>query len=124
MGMKDPVPTFAALASERKNRFPGLAYLHVTEARFEVRVDESEVRQDTRNDFLRDLWAPKPYISTGAATFKTGIENAEKKGDVIAYGRHYLANVSIHYISQFLTSSADDFLPSLTCIIVLRRTFP
>ena len=122
--MKDPIPTFAALTSELKKRFPDLAYLQVTEARFDDRVDKSEVRQDTRNDFLRDLWAPKPYISTGAATFKTGIENAEKKGDVIAYGRYYLANVSIHYISQFSTSSTDDFLLSLTCIIVLRRTFP
>jgi NADPH2 dehydrogenase len=93
------MPTFTTLTSELKKRFPDLAYLHVVEGRLDDRVDKSEVRQDTRNDFLRDLWTPRPYISTGAATFKTGIENAEKKGDVIAYGRYYLANVSIRYIS-------------------------
>jgi NADPH2 dehydrogenase len=97
--MKDPIPTFSTLTSELKKRFPDLAYLHVTEGRFDDRLEESEVRLDTRNDPLRDLWAPKPYISAGAATFQTGIENAEKKGDVIAYGRYYLANVSIHYTS-------------------------
>ena len=98
MGMKDPIPTFAAFTSEFKKRFPDLAYLHVVERRSNDRVDKSEVRQDTRNDPLRALWTPKPYISAGAATFKTGIENAEKKGDVIAYGRYYLANVSIYCI--------------------------
>lgn len=95
MAMADPKPTFSYAVSQIKERFPTLAYLHVVEPRVDGNVTrENGVPPGQSNDFLRDIWAPLPYMSAGAHTRDTGIEFAETKGDLVAYGRPFIANVS------------------------------
>ena len=45
------------------------------------------------NDFLREIWAPRPFISAGGYKRPLAIETAEAKGDIIAFGRAFIANV-------------------------------
>ncbi len=92
--MADPKPTFAHLVNEIKKRLPDLAYIHVTEPRVanEQREEEGNVPDEEENDFLRRIWAPKPFISAGGYTRDVALRVAEEKGDIIAMGRHFLAN--------------------------------
>lgn len=110
--MKDPVPTFTYLVKQIAQRYPSLAYLHVLEPRAtgdtdvlepigagEVRLffaalascDTHDHRQS--NDFIRDIWRPRPLISAGGYTYETALEVAETKGDLIAFGRLFISNV-------------------------------
>ena len=92
MGMKDPKPTFAYFVSQAKERFPNLAYLHATEGR----VAGIEDRDDdglASNDFLRKIWGDKVFISAGGYTPQSATETADRLGGLIAFGRHYIANV-------------------------------
>ncbi|KIY73569.1 NADH:flavin oxidoreductase/NADH oxidase [Cylindrobasidium torrendii FP15055 ss-10] len=92
MGMKDPKPTFAYLVSQVKERYPDMAYLHLVEPR----VDGIELRDSVPdgwdNDFLREIWAPRPLISAGGFDVTTAKERADEKGDLIAFGRKFIAN--------------------------------
>ncbi len=93
--MKDPIPTFSYFVSQIKKEHPDLSYIHVVEPR----IDGSETRNqeeyssDLSNDFLRKIWAPKPYIAAGAFTRVTAMEAADEKGDIVAFGRHFISNV-------------------------------
>ena len=101
MGMTDPKPTFAHLARELKRLHPKLAYLHAVEPRVSVSARGTEdvtPLEGESNNFLRDIWAPLPFISGGGYTRDSGIKTAEEKGDLIAYGRWYLANVCFKFI--------------------------
>ena len=98
MGMENPIPQFAHLVSELKRQFPELAYLHVIEPRswgpfFPV--------MEGSNDFIRAIWSPKALISAGGYTRELAIEAARKASssgstELIAFGRHFIANVSIN----------------------------
>ena len=92
MRMKDPKPTFAYLVSQAKERFPDLAYLHVVEPR--VAGDDDHKNDVDSNEFLREIWGDKVYIAAGGYTPQTAAETADTKGGLIAFGRHYIANVS------------------------------
>lgn len=46
------------------------------------------------NDFIRDIWAPRPIVSAGGYTRDIALEVAEEKGDIIAFGRPFISNVS------------------------------
>ena len=91
MGMKDPKPTFSYFVSQAKERFPNLAYLHATEGRV-AGIEDQE--SDDSNDFLRNIWGDKVFISAGGYTPQNAAETASKLGGLIAFGRHYIANVS------------------------------
>ncbi|KAK0205882.1 hypothetical protein DFS33DRAFT_1272472 [Desarmillaria ectypa] len=94
MRMEDPIPTFSHLVTRIKELHPDLAYIHVVEARVEGSTDLSpeDLKEFETNDFIRKIWAPKPLISAGGYTRESGIETADKKGDLIAYGRWYVSN--------------------------------
>ncbi|KAK0455323.1 FMN-linked oxidoreductase [Desarmillaria tabescens] len=97
--MVDPKPTFGYLASQLKARQPRLAYLHVVEPRMlwmDDRKDE-EIGVDEENDFIRSVWSPKPLISAGGYHCQSAIDTAEDKGDLIAFGRHFIANPDLVY---------------------------
>jgi NADPH2 dehydrogenase len=99
MRMKDPLPTFSHLISEIKRRWPDLAYIHVIEPRQNevyAGIISGPVDLSGTNDHFRDIWAPRPFISCGAYAYdrESGIKTAEEKGDIIAYGRPFIANVS------------------------------
>ncbi|KAK0499082.1 hypothetical protein EDD18DRAFT_1070338 [Armillaria luteobubalina] len=97
MGMKDPVPTFSYYVSQIKERHPDLAYIHLVEPRVTGittrSLDEIDARES--NDFIRDIWAPRPLISAGAYTRKSAMETADTKGDIIAFGRYFISNPDI-----------------------------
>ncbi len=101
MKMADPIPTFTHLVSQLKARQPKLAYLHVVEPRVIGMDDRSEedIGAHEGNDFIRNLWAPKALISAGGYNRQSAIDTAERKGDLIAFGRQFLANVCTFPIS-------------------------
>ncbi|PBK87111.1 FMN-linked oxidoreductase [Armillaria gallica] len=94
MRMEDPIPTFSHLVSRVKELHPDLAYIHVVETRVDGAADVApeDIKEFETNDFIRKIWAPKPLISAGGYTRESGIETADGKGDLIAYGRWYISN--------------------------------
>ena len=80
----------------RNRRFPSLsgqrdlAYLHA----IEPHVTGGEADNMDSNDFLRKIWGDKAFIATGGYNPQTVMETVNTKGGLIAFGRHYIANVS------------------------------
>jgi NADPH2 dehydrogenase len=95
MHFDHPKPTYTHLVTQLCDRYPELAYLHVVEPR----VDGSEtldiIKDGYSNDFIRDIWGDRRLISAGGYTRETAIAAAEEKGDLIAFARPYVANVSL-----------------------------
>ncbi|PSR83728.1 hypothetical protein PHLCEN_2v5627 [Hermanssonia centrifuga] len=97
MRMEDPVPAFAYLATELVKQHPSMAYLHLVEPRVSGYTDREVLAGEAStqsNDFLRDIWRPRPFISAGGYYRELALENAEKKGDLIAFGRSYIGNLT------------------------------
>lgn len=96
MAEKDPVPTYTHLISEIRTLYPNLAYLHSTEP-YTVSPTgiSSSLPHDIGNDFIRELWGPRPFVIDGGFKQDTALSNAEKHAwDVVAFGRFFIANVS------------------------------
>ncbi|KAF5366829.1 hypothetical protein D9758_006518 [Tetrapyrgos nigripes] len=97
MRMQDPKPTFSYFAKKLKNLYPNLAYLSVIEPRIagdnEVSVDHTE----ESNDFLREIWAPKPLMSAGGYTRGSAMKTADERGDLIAFGRQFISNPDLPF---------------------------
>ena len=93
MRMVDPKPTFAYFVSQAKERFPNLAYLHAIEPRV-AGIEDQDCGDGDSNEFLRKIWGDKVFISAGGYTPQTAAETASTRGGLIAFGRHYIANVS------------------------------
>ncbi|KAH9945535.1 hypothetical protein B0H21DRAFT_433075 [Amylocystis lapponica] len=91
MRMADPEPTFAHLVAQLVARHPNLAYIHAVEPRAEGPGDRA-VRAGESNDFLRALWAPRPFISAGGYNRARALADAEEKGDLVAFGRLFISN--------------------------------
>ncbi|KAJ7478737.1 hypothetical protein B0H11DRAFT_2028499 [Mycena galericulata] len=91
MGMADPKPTFTYLVSQIKAAHLDFAYIHVVEPR--IAGDDDAIGHDSDgNDFLPALWAPRTLISAGGYTRESALSRAENEGDLIAFGRRFLAN--------------------------------
>ncbi|TFY81655.1 hypothetical protein EWM64_g2353 [Hericium alpestre] len=73
---------------------PSLAYLHFIEPRMDGSGDAfiSESSAGSGNDFARKIWAPRPFVSAGGYDGKTARYVADRYGDIIAFGRHFIAN--------------------------------
>lgn len=98
--MRHPEPTFAALVARIRDVYPRFAYLHVVEPRIAGAWDRTPLEGES-NDFLRVIWkGPKSssngsvYISAGGYTPGSALEHAEKYGELVAFGRHFISNVS------------------------------
>ncbi|KAH9852692.1 FMN-linked oxidoreductase [Lenzites betulinus] len=91
MGMKDPVPTFSYLVMRLQELYPDLAYIHVVEPGVLGTVD-IEQTQEQSNDFIRDIWLPRPLITAGGYSRASAIERSEKTGELIAFGRLFISN--------------------------------
>ncbi|KAH9914066.1 NADH:flavin oxidoreductase/NADH oxidase [Epithele typhae] len=90
-GLDDPVPTFSYLVKEAARRHPNLAYLHIPEPG--VAGDQDILVKDGQtNDIFREMWAPRAFMAAGRFTRETAIERANATGDLIAFGRRFLAN--------------------------------
>ncbi|OCH86991.1 NADH:flavin oxidoreductase/NADH oxidase [Obba rivulosa] len=91
MHMDNPVPTFSYLVKELLKRFPDLAYIHVVEPRASGDGDRDMHREES-NDFIRNIWAPRPLISTGGYTRELALKHAEQTDDLIGFGRPFISN--------------------------------
>ncbi|KAL1712792.1 hypothetical protein EV715DRAFT_213011 [Schizophyllum commune] len=94
MRMEDPIPQFTYFVKELKARHPDFAYIHLVEPRVvgTENRDEKDIDPREQNDFLRDIWAPKPFISAGGYNRELALKVAEEKGDLIAFGRFFISN--------------------------------
>jgi len=106
--MKDPVPTYTYYINQIIQRHPDLAYLHATENNIESPEEGQNTSADafmsegTENDFIRELWSAygtngRRLITAGGYTRETGMRVAQRKGDLIAYGRLFISNVSFFF---------------------------
>ncbi|KAI0058162.1 FMN-linked oxidoreductase [Artomyces pyxidatus] len=96
MRMDDPVPTYSALVTRIRDAHPALAYLHVVEPRIDGVVTR-DAEEGGQNEFLRAIWAPRPFIAAGGFTRASALEAAERTGDLIAFGRSFIANPDLVY---------------------------
>jgi NADPH2 dehydrogenase len=94
MRMPDPIPQFTHLATTLRAAHPRLAYLHLVEPRVAAGADVEHPSTDS-NDFLREIWKGKPLISAGGYNREDAMKVSDETGDLIAFGRHYIANVGV-----------------------------
>ncbi|RDB16613.1 putative inactive dehydrogenase EasA [Hypsizygus marmoreus] len=103
MGMVDPKPTFSYVVGELCARYPNLSYIHVIEPRANGTVTVEHVPAGQSNDFIRQVWGSGDgendtrLVSAGGYTRSLGMECADTKGDLIAYGRPFIANPDLPY---------------------------
>ncbi|TFY67121.1 hypothetical protein EVG20_g4057 [Dentipellis fragilis] len=100
MGMKDPYPTFTYLVTRLQDLYPDLMYLHFTEPHMDGTNDAfTAFTEDvgSANDFVRRIWVPRPFLSAGGYTRETALHVAQKYGDIIAFGRHFISNPDLVY---------------------------
>lgn len=88
----DVKETFGYVATELRDRFPKLAYIHVVEPRI---TGDSDQDNGQSIQFLRDIWSAKgdrPFFSAGGYSRETAEKAVEKYGGAIVFGRHFVAN--------------------------------
>jgi NADPH2 dehydrogenase len=102
MRMADPIPTYTYLVQQIKARHPDLAYLHLVEPRVDgvEKTLSGGAPPGEQNDFLRKIWSPCPIITTGGYDRKLALDVAEEKGDIIGFGRHFLANARLMFLAN------------------------
>ncbi|KAF8590198.1 FMN-linked oxidoreductase [Ramaria rubella] len=118
MGMKDPIPQFSHIIQSIRNLYPDFAYIHLVEP--EVVNPEIDSRS---NDHFRQLWAPKPFLSANNHTAESAPVVAERKGDVVVFGRYFISNPDLplrlksgiplapyNYETFYLTESAIGYI--------------
>ena len=98
MSATDSVPTYSYVIAELRKRHPGLAYIHAIEPRIEGISEGPTVPNGASNDFIRELWHEKRLITNAGYTRESGMQIANEKGDLIAYGRPFIANVGVHVL--------------------------
>ncbi|KAI0064362.1 FMN-linked oxidoreductase [Artomyces pyxidatus] len=92
MRMADPVPTYRALITRIRDTHPDLAYIHVVEPRVDGDITREPFEGES-NDFIREIWGPeRRMIAAGGFTRELGLETAERTGNLISYGRYFIAN--------------------------------
>jgi NADPH2 dehydrogenase len=88
MRMDDPKPTFAYLVQRIKELYPNFAYLDAVEVERPRDGKES-------NEFLREIWSPKIFISNSGYDRQKGMELSDRTGGLVSYGKSFLANVRL-----------------------------
>jgi NADPH2 dehydrogenase len=92
----NPVPVFSHVVEELRRRYPNFGYLHVIEPRVRGIFDRDDPAvEEESNDFLRAIWAGKPWISAGGFSRDRAIKQADENGELIAFGRYFTSNVSL-----------------------------
>jgi len=86
----NPVPIFSHLVEELRRRHPNFGYLHVIEPCVRDVFDRGDRGpEEESNDFLRDIWAGKPWMSAGSFSRESALKQADEKGELIAFGRYF-----------------------------------
>jgi NADPH2 dehydrogenase len=93
MKMKNPVPQFEHIMTSLVKSHPNLAYAHFIEPDISGNTTVAAGEGET-NDPFRKIWGSRPFISCGNHTRESAIEAADQKGDIVAFGRPFMANVS------------------------------
>ncbi|GAA5983281.1 hypothetical protein JCM11641_002248 [Rhodosporidiobolus odoratus] len=89
--------TFSYVVEKIVQNHPKLAYVHAVESRIAgnatIEADEAE-----NLEFLRDIWAPRPFFIAGGFNDHHGPELADKhENNVIVYGRYFISNPDLVY---------------------------
>ncbi|KAI0629633.1 NADH:flavin oxidoreductase/NADH oxidase [Trametes polyzona] len=96
-GMENPIPTFTYLVEKLKEKFPNLAFIHSVAPG----APGNEWPKDGLDpEFIRKLWAPRLVVTTGGYDRESGLKVAEETGQLIGYGRAFLANPDLPYRLQ------------------------
>ncbi|GJJ08504.1 hypothetical protein Clacol_002722 [Clathrus columnatus] len=86
MGMEDPIPQFSYIIEQLKVAFPRLAYVHIVEP-------DPGKGLERQSDILRELWAPRPFLSCNEHEPKTARQAAlRSENEVVVFGRHFISN--------------------------------
>jgi NADPH2 dehydrogenase len=103
MGMEEPLPTFTGFVECIRDAHPNFAYIHVVN---EIQYSEADpIPNGTdSNDALREAWGDRPYIAAGGFDRDSASSTVEKHGGMIAFGRHFIANVSALFIPRVQTN--------------------
>ncbi|KIK69105.1 hypothetical protein GYMLUDRAFT_153135 [Collybiopsis luxurians FD-317 M1] len=96
MRMLDPIPTFSYLVSRLKDLHPKLAYLHVIEPGVAGAAYEDDTSSSS-NDFIRDIWLPRPLITAGGYTREAALKATQPGGELVAFGKPFLANPDLPF---------------------------
>ncbi|KAJ3794410.1 hypothetical protein GGU11DRAFT_689892, partial [Lentinula aff. detonsa] len=93
MRMQDPIPTYSYMVKTIKNLYPNFAYISVCEPRVHgSTAQDTAVAITDSNNFIRDIWAPRPLIVAGGFDRESAIARADETSDLIAFGRKYTSN--------------------------------
>ena len=97
--MKDPKPTFRYFAQQLKETHPKLSYIHIVEPRVDGYFSVDGLPDGENNDFIREIWTQEGnarwLISAGGYNRQSAIQTAEQEGGLIAFGKIFIAIVSI-----------------------------
>ena len=85
-------------------------------------IDDSESNGVDSNDFLREIWGDKAYIAAGGYIPQTATETANTKGGLIAFGLHYISDVSAHPSYGQLNPDLYSILARLAAAHQVRRS--
>ncbi|OCH92314.1 FMN-linked oxidoreductase [Obba rivulosa] len=91
MRMADPIPTFKHFVTCLKESYQEFAYVHLVEPRISGSA-ERDMMAGESNDFIREVWLPRPLITAGGYTRELALQTAEKTGELIAFGRYFISN--------------------------------
>ncbi|KAI7896650.1 uncharacterized protein EV154DRAFT_434697, partial [Mucor mucedo] len=93
-GMQDDtvVDTWSYLTTEIQKKHPHLAYLHFIESRANIHSDTAVSTVDTLTPYRRIWKGPFITASGFSHTPQHAIDLSEKTGDLIAFGRAFIAN--------------------------------
>ncbi|KAF5353709.1 hypothetical protein D9758_008670 [Tetrapyrgos nigripes] len=104
MGVPKTKAQFSYLVSKIKEAHPTLSYIHLIEPRSKGYDILDHDPEGESNDFIREIWTSpeedengRRLISSGGYTRELAIENADKRGDIIAFGRRFIANPDLPY---------------------------
>ncbi|KAI0676096.1 NADH:flavin oxidoreductase/NADH oxidase [Trametes maxima] len=94
MGLKDPKPQFTYLVEQFKQRFPQLAYLHITS---KGAPDNKGPENPDEEHFIHALWAPRLVVTTGGYDRESALKIAEETGQLVGFGRPFIANPDLPF---------------------------
>jgi len=93
--MPDPIPTYTELVTRIRDNHPDFAYIHVMQATSIDMFGTGEPITRPSTKFLRDIWGDRPFISNACYERDSAIEEVEKEGGLISFGRYFISNVCV-----------------------------
>jgi NADPH2 dehydrogenase len=108
MGMRDPLPTFTTFVERVCAAYANFAYVHGIEPRVNGN-EEVDSDQSKSNEALRKAAGDIPYMASGGFDRASATSMVEKHGGLIAFGRHFIANVKLPFFFALCTVLESGF---------------